>query len=163
MLYPGSSHSPAVASRSRAGCTGQVHKTAKARDEPTCDKKLYSRIGRLLRVERHSVVEGVKAVRWRAKDAMERVGPLVLSDSAGIGYSPQEFSRLAMGCSYNSMKMSVVFVSGAQTWHKIKTGAAGGAIFHSPHRGQRTSGAYASCCWPAALVCSISHRTCCMV
>ena len=49
---------------------------------------------------------------------MERVGPLVLSDSAGIGYSPQEFSRLAMGCSYNGMKMSVVFVSGAQTWHK---------------------------------------------
>ena len=23
-----------------------------------------------------------------------------------------------MGCSYNSMKMSVGFVSGAQTWHK---------------------------------------------
>lgn len=26
-----------------------------------------------------------------------------------------------MGCSYNSMEMSVVFVFEAQTWHKIKT------------------------------------------
>ena len=87
-------------------------------------------------------------MRWKAKDAMSASARLVLSDSAGIGYSPQEFARLAMGCSYNGMKMSVVFVSGAQTWHKIKTGAAGGAIFHSPHRAQRTSGAYASCCCP---------------
>jgi len=71
MLYPASSHSPAVASRSRAGCPGQVHKMAKARDDPTCDKKLYSR-GRLLRVEA-LVVEGVKAVRRGAEDAMERV------------------------------------------------------------------------------------------
>ena len=120
MLYPGSSHSPAVASRSRAGCTGQVHKTAKAHDELTCGKKLYSRIGRPLRVEserlRLPAVQCVKAVR-RGKTRW-RVGPLVLSDSAGIGYSPQEFSRLAMGCSYNGMEMSVVFVSWAQTWHK---------------------------------------------
>jgi hypothetical protein len=62
---------------SRSGCTGQVPKTAKAGDEPTCDKELDSRIGRPLRVDaerfRHSVVEGVKAVRRRAVDAMERV------------------------------------------------------------------------------------------
>jgi hypothetical protein len=51
MLYLGSSHSPAVASRSYARYIGQVHRTAKARNEPTYDKKLYSRIRRLLRVE----------------------------------------------------------------------------------------------------------------
>jgi hypothetical protein len=78
------------------------------------------------------------------EDAMARRS-LVLSDSAGIDNLPQEVSRLAMGCCYIGMKMSVVFVSGAQTWQKIRTGAED-AIFHSPHRGQRTSGAYASCC-----------------
>ncbi|OGE46783.1 hypothetical protein PENARI_c111G03804 [Penicillium arizonense] len=53
---------------------------------------------------------------------MERV---VVSDltSAGIDYSPQEFSQLAMGCSYNGMEMSVVFVSGAQTWQKSSDSA----------------------------------------
>ena len=47
-----------------------------------------------------------------------RVGPLVLSESAGIGNSPRDLARLAMGCSCNGMKMSVVFVSGAQTGRK---------------------------------------------
>ena len=36
-----------------------------------------------------------------------------------------------MGCCYIGMKMSVVSVSGAQTWQKIRTGAED-AIFHSP-------------------------------
>jgi hypothetical protein len=62
---------------SRARCTGQVPQTAKDRDEPTGDKKLYSRIGRPLRVDgerlRHSAVHSVKAVRRGAEDAMERV------------------------------------------------------------------------------------------
>lgn len=51
MLHPGSPHSPTVASRSRAGYTGQVYKTAMARDEPTYDKNLSSLIGRPLRVD----------------------------------------------------------------------------------------------------------------
>ena len=59
----------------------------------------------------------MKAVRWRA---IERVNPLVLSDSAGIGYSPQELSQSAMGCSFNGIEMSVVFVSGDGLGRKSK-------------------------------------------
>jgi hypothetical protein len=45
---------------------------------------------------------------------------MVLSESAGIGNSIQEFSRLAIGCSYNSIDMSVVFVSRAHPSRKSK-------------------------------------------
>jgi hypothetical protein len=61
---------------SRTGCTGKVRQPTKARDEPTDDKKLYSHIGRPLRVDgewlRHTDVQGAKAVRTRAEDGMER-------------------------------------------------------------------------------------------
>lgn len=50
------------------------------------------------------------------EDTMARRS-LVLSDSAGIDNLPQEVSRLAMGCCYIGMKMSVVFVSR----HKLVT------------------------------------------
>ena len=72
MLYPGSPHSPAVASRSRAGCTGQVHKTAKARDEPTCDKTLYSVIGRPLRADSKRLRRSVSEDGEGGEDAMAR-------------------------------------------------------------------------------------------
>jgi hypothetical protein len=54
-----------------------------------------------------------KAVGTRAEDAMEharRPPPWSYLRSGGIGHSPQYISPSMMGCPYNSVKMSVVFV-----------------------------------------------------
>ncbi|OQE66124.1 hypothetical protein PENNAL_c0191G10076 [Penicillium nalgiovense] len=110
-----SPHSPAVASRSRAGCTGQVHKTAKARDEPTCDKTLYSVIGRPLRADS-------KRLR-RSKITRQK------SFAVGDGLLLQRHGNV-----------SGVRVWGTNLAQIIGPGAARGSIFHSPYRGERTSG-----------------------
>jgi hypothetical protein len=87
----------------------QVHKMAKAHDDSRVTRNCTVVLGDSF-VQTARVCEGGE----EGEDAMTR-RPLVLSDSAGIGYSPQELSRSAMGCSYNGIDMSVVFVSGAQT------------------------------------------------
>jgi hypothetical protein len=84
MLYPGSSHSPADASRSRAGCAGTFTRRQRRATSRPVTRNCTVVLGDCF-VERHSVVEGAKAVRWKAKDAMERVEvPLASLTRQGI-------------------------------------------------------------------------------
>ena len=152
-------------SRSRAGCTGQVLNMAKARDKPTDDKKLYRRIGRPLRVDaerlRHSVVQGVMAVRRGRKTRWRASAPRSYFHSAGIDYSPQEFSPLAMGCCYNGMEISVVFVFwGTGLAQIIGPGAARSPRFHSSTMKDERLELMRPVFQPAALGCNFPHMTC---
>jgi hypothetical protein len=80
--------------------------------------RAFSRGGKKFR---HSSVHDVKAVGKGEAGRRDgaRAVVLVMSDPAEIGHSPQYFSQVAMGCSYNGMKISNgVRVSGYKTWHK---------------------------------------------
>jgi hypothetical protein len=64
--------------------------------------------------EVQELLNSAKAVGTKAEDAMEharRPPPWsYLLRSGGIGHSPQYISPSMMGCPYNSVEMSVVFV-----------------------------------------------------